>query len=350
MDDQRTTNLPSSVHCEVSEQWFEEQLVDCPVVLVEVDSLRLADSPRSAGEDSEHTHVLVEYEGELPPIVVHGATMRVIDGMHRLRAAMLRGQRTIAAKIFHGEERDAFVLAVRMNVTHGLPLSRADRIAAVSRIIASHPCWSNRMIAAASGLANGTVAKIRRRSTGQSVQLDSRVGQDGRVRPLSSAASRQHVYRLLAENPEASLREVARIAGVSPSTVQDVRRRMREGRNPLPDRLLAGGETGTLAPRRQRRQPVVSGDDLELLLTNLRKDPALRFNHAGRSLLHWLHQHVSGMSEWDRIAEAVPTHCQAVIAKIARGYATAWAEFATHLEEQVVQEQSVGLDPRRAAR
>jgi hypothetical protein len=36
------------------------------------------------------------------------------------------------------------VLAVQVNVTHGLPLSLADRKVAASRIIDCYPGWSNR--------------------------------------------------------------------------------------------------------------------------------------------------------------------------------------------------------------
>ena len=70
--------------------------------------------------------------------------MRVIDGTHRLRAALLRGVDVIDVLYFDGPDADAFVLAVELNHTHGLPLSRADRTAAAERIIGSHPDWSDR--------------------------------------------------------------------------------------------------------------------------------------------------------------------------------------------------------------
>src|SRR2546421_3267487 len=62
---------------------------------VPVRSLLPADSPRLNGEDAEHIRVLAAVEAKLPPILVHRASMRVIDGMHRLGAARLRNEETI---------------------------------------------------------------------------------------------------------------------------------------------------------------------------------------------------------------------------------------------------------------
>ncbi|MEE3922534.1 ParB/RepB/Spo0J family partition protein [Micromonospora sp. BRA006-A] len=120
--------------------------------LLPIACLRAADSPRLAGEDDLHAQTLAETDAPLPPILVHRGTMRVIDGMHRLRAAVLRGETQIAARLFDGTVEAAFVLAVQANVTHGLPLSLADREAAAQRILRSHPHWSDRAVATAAGL------------------------------------------------------------------------------------------------------------------------------------------------------------------------------------------------------
>ncbi|MFD0433138.1 ParB N-terminal domain-containing protein, partial [Streptomyces chartreusis] len=94
----------------------------------------------------------------MPPIIVHRDSMRVIDGLHRLRAAQLRGHSTIAVTFYDGTEADAFVLAVESNVRHGLPLSLPDRKRAAVRIIATHPQWSDRKIASVTGISPATVA------------------------------------------------------------------------------------------------------------------------------------------------------------------------------------------------
>src|SRR5262249_40925371 len=161
----------------------------------------------------------------LPPILLHRQTMQVIDGMHRLRAAILRGEEEIEAIFFEGSGEMAFVLAVEANIKHGLPLSLADRQAAARRILGSNPEWSDRAIGASTGLSAKTIAAIRR-TTEDSPQLNSRIGRDGRVRPLDAADRRRRAVEVINSRPNTSLRQVAEAAGVSVGTVRDVRERM----------------------------------------------------------------------------------------------------------------------------
>ena len=148
-------------------------LSEYPTTRVPVTDLVLSNWLRVKGEDIKHVRALAEVEDELPPIVVHRATMQVIDGMHRVRAAILSGVAYIEALLFEGAEDEAFLLAVRLNVTHGLPLSRADRVAAAVRIIHSSPQWSDRAIARAAGLSDKTVASIRRRTSAEIPHLSA---------------------------------------------------------------------------------------------------------------------------------------------------------------------------------
>jgi ParB-like chromosome segregation protein Spo0J len=115
-------------------------------------------------------------ETALPPILVDRRSMQVIDGMHRLVAASLQGRETIDVIFFDGSQTDMFLRAVRENVTHGLPLSQADRRVATERIIASHPHLSDRAIGQIAGLAAKTVAAIRKRSTDGVPQSNAKGG------------------------------------------------------------------------------------------------------------------------------------------------------------------------------
>src|SRR5262245_43617336 len=72
--------------------------------MVPLRQLLPADSPRLVGEDAKHIRVLAESEAVLPPILVHRATMRVVDGMHRVGAARLRGREAIEVRFFDGSE------------------------------------------------------------------------------------------------------------------------------------------------------------------------------------------------------------------------------------------------------
>jgi hypothetical protein len=66
-----------------------------PAAWVPITSVTCGDSPRLAGASREHISLLARPTEALPPTVVHRATMRVIDGTHRLRAAALRGETEI---------------------------------------------------------------------------------------------------------------------------------------------------------------------------------------------------------------------------------------------------------------
>ncbi|MGW7532990.1 streptomycin biosynthesis protein [Amycolatopsis sp. NPDC054798] len=309
--------------------WARAQLEGCPVELVAVAALSAAGWVRGGGGDDAHVGLLAEAEADLPPIVVHAPTMRVIDGVHRVRAAVARGRSCIAAVLYPGSAQDAFVLSVWLNRVHGLPLDRGDRRAAAERILVSHAHWSDRRIAAAVGLAAGTVAALRSCSTGQNDQLDRRVGRDGRSRPANAAAGRRLAGKLLAEEPGASLRSVARRAGLSPATVQDVRRRLQAGDDPVP----AQRRGSPPAPPRRGQSWAVSAAELRRALDQLKRDPALRLSESGRALLRWLDRHAAGIAEWGQLVQAVPSHCRALVAEFARVYAAAWADLAGSLED-----------------
>ena len=268
-------------------------------------SLLPADSARLAGENPDHVRMLADLDVALPPIVVHRSTMRVIDGMHRLRAAGLRGQDMIRVVFFDGSAADAFVLSVQLNTVHGLPLSTADRVEAAARVLGSHPEWSNRRIAAVTGLAAGTVGRIRGRSAEQHVS----VGLDGRIRPTDGTVGRQRAGELISRNPTAPLREIARAAGISVSTASDVRARLDRGESPI-------------TPRQQ--QPTAA-------LANLRRDPSLRLTEAGRSLLRFLDVCAIDPRQLAELAGKVPPHQRGTVESLARECVRVWQDFADQL-------------------
>ncbi|WP_406119546.1 transcriptional regulator [Streptomyces sp. NBC_00989] len=271
--------------------------------------------------------------------------MRVIDGMHRLMVAFLKGQETIEVELFDGTPEEAFLRAVEANVTHGLPLSKEDRRAAAARIIASHPEMSDRAIARAAGLGAKAVALLRRSSDADASQLGARVGRDGKARPLNSTEGRIRAAELIAENPDASLREVARRAGISPATVSDVRKRITSGEPPVaeqvatetdsePDRLSPADSVQAGTGRVVRRVRLVQPDPVSLV-EKLVRDPSLRHKEEGRYLLRVLQLNAIGAQEWSKLAAAVPPHFGDLIADLARQYAETWAEFAKELDERI---------------
>jgi hypothetical protein len=265
--------------------------------------------------------------------------MRVIDGMHRLRAARLRGHATVEVHFFDGDEDESFVAAVKANVAHGLPLTLADRKAAAARIVGSQPQRSDRWIGQVTGLAAGTVGAIRRQMSPPAREGAARLGRDGRVRPLEVTEGRRKAQEEIRNHPNASLREIARTAGVSPATAKDVRDRMRRGEDPIPRRRAARAvrtdDTGQPDNDRDDCQGPASARNLAWSLRQLGRDPSVRYTESGRALLRWLEAHVSGWGQVAGLLDVMPPHCGYLIADIARKCAGEWQELTTAAEQRV---------------
>ncbi|WP_035841446.1 ParB/RepB/Spo0J family partition protein [Kitasatospora azatica] len=319
------------------------------VHLVPIARLRTADSPRAAAEDPGHLRSLAVAESALPPIVVHRPSMRIIDGTHRVRAALLRGRTEIEVRYFDGTEADAFVLAVESNIGHGLPLSQAERSAAAERILASHPHWADRAIASVAGLSAHTVAALRRAQQSEQARPAARLGRDGRLRPVSTAQGRREAGRLLTEAPDTSLREIAKRTGLAPATVRDVRDRLLRGEDPVPaprtpaaaaavvpvaGAAPAAGSVpapaavpGPAAATGAGVSPAAAANPADQY-RRLARDPALHQHETGRQLLRLLSIAALPAADWDTLAEAVPPHHAAAVAELAAAAAEAWRAFA----------------------
>ncbi len=261
---------------------------------------------------------------------------------------------------FDGSAEEAFIRAVEENISHGLPLTLADRKTAAMRIISTHPHLSDRAIARHSGLAAKTVAALRQRSSEDSPNSNTRVGADGRRRPLNASAGRHRAAEAIARRPDAPLREIARIANVSLGTAHDVRLRLRRGEDPVPARSPRGtgdeGCPGPLPVRRaqERAEPTVTPeaagalapadpsepsprsecDDFFPMLRKLAKDPALRHTDQGRELLRLLYTSYTAVTDWSSLIDTVPPYRAESIALIARQCAESWERLARGLEDR----------------
>ncbi|WP_327096032.1 hypothetical protein OIE68_39770 [Nocardia vinacea] len=334
--------------------WISK-LQSVPVELTPVAAIRPGlDVRAEAGTSADHVRVLMESVGELPAVIVHRSTMRLIDGAHRLAAVRALGHEMIAVRFFEGEDADAYAVAVHSNVVHGLPLSVGERKAAAVRLMRSHPRWSDRLIARTAGLSHKTVGVLRRHTTGADTQSDSRVGGDGKVRPVDADKGRRIAADIIHDRPDASLREISRLAGISPSTVRDVRARLSRGEGAV----VVHGESSQIdnagASRDCRPGPPVRDGDLVLttpssgpalrqlreavttlqgkIVKSLQNDPALRFNEKGRSILRHVTASVSEIRAWQQFIGDSPSHCHSILARLARANAQSWVELADQLE------------------
>jgi ParB-like chromosome segregation protein Spo0J len=296
--------VPDERHCD-----------DSDVVLIPVSALAPAYSPRLGGLNEQHARMLAESGAVLPPILVQRSTMRVIDGMHRVRACQINGVLSIAARLIDEADDAAFIRSVQENVSHGLPLSLEDRRAAASRLLAMFPHWSDRALGRASGLSGKTVAGLRRRTNDTIPQ--QRIGQDGRVRPLDTASARRAAEEAIEQRPDASLREVARLTGVSPNTVRSIRTRL-ENR---------ATETGVGSPSDARNASDPDAAGVQAALADLSRDPSLRYTESGRALLRLLHQQF-GMPSSPHVIETLPPHCLPRVARLARILAQQWGSLS----------------------
>lgn len=299
----------------------------------------MSKSPRLDGADEEHVRALADSGAVLPPIVAHLPSRKVVDGMHRLRAAMLRGETEISVRFFHGSESDVFLLSVTANSQHGLPLSQNDRLAAAEHIFTSHPEWSDRMVAIVVGLSGRKIAALRAKVAHHVPQPANRIGRDGRSRPVDASAGRARAAELVASRPDISLRQVAREAGIAPATAADVRDRIRRGEDPVPVRAaqsrkpVAAQRIDVSGASPQEAQPSRPISELTPSFDQLCKDPSLRFTEAGRTLLRMFDSCQAVVRADEAMKRRLPPHCLESVAELSLAYAEVLQSFAAELRQ-----------------
>ncbi|TNY36131.1 ParB/RepB/Spo0J family partition protein [Thermomonospora catenispora] len=332
---------------------------------IPIDSLSSGIRLRQGGIDAAHVQSLVDAaeSAELPPILVQADGWRVIDGLHRLEAARLRGDHSIKARFLDCTDSEALVIAMKANGAHGLPLSKADRLAGAQRVLAAHPDWSDRAIAGITGLSAKTIASLRRRVAGGTPPGGKRIGRDGRRRPVSPGEGRRRVAEYIAAHPDAPLRQVAKATDVSLGTVHDVSVRLRQGisperngrraaarprperpaeRTPGPEPAAAPGDgrarlrvAGGTAVRPRRRNHVEAPLTWAAVAAKMANDPAVRYSASGRQFLRWMESHATEPDGgWRQFVDAVPPHWLSVIAPIADRIGREWSLFAEQLRNR----------------
>ncbi|GAB4583864.1 hypothetical protein [Nocardia sp. IFM 10818] len=252
--------------------------------------------------------------------------------MHRVRAAQSSGATVIDAVYFDGDESQAFLLSVRLNSAHGLPLSLSDKKAAALRILSDYPEWSDRRLAEVVNLSDKTIAAIRRRAGAELPHHpDQRIGRDGVAYPAArKGEGRQWALELVQANPAASAREVASIAGVSLTTAKNVLRGVRDaGSGPTcKERDMVPAEK-TRVIRIEGTLPAVAPDTL---IQRLRSDPSLRLTELGRVLLRTMDGAPADPVTWKAVAESLPAHCLPIVAELANHFAHNWGNFAVSIK------------------
>jgi ParB-like chromosome segregation protein Spo0J len=229
-----------------------------PTTRVRLDELRRGLSPRLGRPDPVHVRALAERVHDLPPIVVHAPTMMIVDGQHRVRVLEQCGATHADVVMLDCSQGEAHAEAIRLNSTHGKPLSVVERECAARRLLAVEPGWSDRRIALLCGLSDKTIARLRR-ATAADPQLrapNERTGLDGKQRSTDPASVRRQVADLLRSTPDISARRAAALIRTSQATVLDVRRRLERGDDPVPDQFRDEREPQYRDERDRRDEPV----------------------------------------------------------------------------------------------
>lgn len=305
--------------------------------LVVIESLLPARSPRLKGEDPEHIQALAETDAQLPPIIVHRATMRIIDGAHRVAAARSRGVTSIAACFFDGTDQEAFALAVRANITHGLPLTHAERVAAATVLIQQNPSWSDRSVAATSGLSPGTVKGVRQRAVPEGARDEARIGRDGRARPTDPIEKRQQIREVIE-------RCRAPPCGRSQSRwsfpVDGARRAVPHAARDGGGGAVRAVRIGHGPPDRPARAKAAPGDRAEPGRGHQRHPgqphprpvSAVHRVRAGDAALAVDPRRATG--EWHQLVSQLPPHTAYIFANLAQQCADEWGRLALSLKQQ----------------
>jgi hypothetical protein len=136
---------------------------------------------------------------------------------------------------------------------------------------------------------------------------------------------------VIAEHPEASLRQIAKLAGISLGTAKDVREKLHRNIDPIPARQRT--ERSCAAPRRVGAQ-VLPSDRRESIVRTLFRDPSLRLSENGRAVLRCIGLQVSGLAVLQNSVDSLPLHSAYNLIELARGIAAEWLDFADKLQQR----------------
>jgi hypothetical protein len=142
--------------------------------------------------DPETVERYAEAWERMPPVAIYEVDGKwlLVDGFHRHAAAVSKNKRTIPAFVQPGSIHEALDYAAGANLSHGLPLSRAERRRAVEVKLRLHPEMSDRNMAKDLGVGRELIARVRTQlvDAGQIPAVEGRVGADGKVYPATSFA------------------------------------------------------------------------------------------------------------------------------------------------------------------
>ena len=111
----------------------------------------------------QYAEAMRETSAQFPPVVVFhdGSEYILADGFHRVMAASRNGFLDIKAEIHKGTKADALKFALGANSSHGLRRTNADKRRSVELALAEWPDLSDREIAKICGVGHPFVGDVR---------------------------------------------------------------------------------------------------------------------------------------------------------------------------------------------
>jgi hypothetical protein len=133
--------------------------------------------PRDSLDGTNVNNLKDAYEegADIPPVTIwkDGDSSFLIEGFHRFRAAQLVGLKELPVQYFKGSRAEAMAYAFRVNSTHGLLLSRTDRVKYLKRLLDIEPYKSLSSRKAAEAIGDKSLYKFIQRLRNKTQQTTS---------------------------------------------------------------------------------------------------------------------------------------------------------------------------------
>lgn len=152
--------------------------------MVEIDEVVIDPNVLLRGLDDRHVTRLAEC-WPLDPILV-AEDMTLLDGLHRMAAGRHLGVHQLAARVLAGDRPALLAVAFAANCAPYFPLTARQRAEAGRRLLEGEPELSDRTIARILGISPTTVGRLRRTVVADGgIAPDRRIGMDGKAYTVS---------------------------------------------------------------------------------------------------------------------------------------------------------------------
>jgi protein gp37 len=157
-------HLPPSEIIKLSLAELETPVITLPLSVIRIDGGTQMRETFKPAVIKEYTEAM-KAGSQFPPlgVVFDGEDYWLWDGFHRYTCAKDLAQEEIEVEVRHGNRRDAVLLAVGANKSHGLQRTSADKRRAVMALLNDGvwSVWSNREIARQCGVSEELVRRLR---------------------------------------------------------------------------------------------------------------------------------------------------------------------------------------------